>query len=257
MGNNMKFILTLIPGLLICVFFMQTIFVTKLTFIYILKLLVSIVFVIQILFLIHRYFFSKANRYIPMVNIFVSKDNGKEYSGHVKSIPLNRVVYIKYEISIRVAGIWWLFFGNIVKFSIDFPSEFELCDYSHCKCEYPGFEITNPREYDVEVSSAGTDKRELSKHRVMIAQATRGRVLFTAIASNKPKKSEIIFKISEQTVKTSFNIEFICGKNIHEAYSKTTTLEFIREANDKARLHDFPQNNIDINIKGTITQTPI
>jgi hypothetical protein len=187
-----------------------------------------------LLLLIYRCFLSKVNRYIPAISLFVSTDNGKTYSNNLKSVPLDTVVYLKYEISIKPSGLWWVLFGNIVDFDIECPSGIELCDYSYFKRNGKKHVDASPVEYEAEVSPAGADKGSPSKYKVRI-KASETYFSFRVAASHKPRKPEIIFKIPEQQAETFFSIKFICGKNIHEVYNKYTTLEFIQKPDDEAK----------------------
>jgi hypothetical protein len=238
-------------GVIVCLVVLANIFVPDLISPDNPKLLVPIAFIIQILVLTYLYFFSKANRYIPTINVFVSKDDGETYSNNLKSIPSGRVIYLKYEISVKSPRPWFLS-GNEVSFDVEVPSGIELSDYSYCKYNDEKTTGANPVEYEAKVWSGwGSNKRDPSKYTVLISETKKTNFSFTVIASNRPRKSEIIFKIPKEMTESSFNIKFIRKKNIHEAYSKSTTLEFFQESTGKAKPGDSPQKFLYINFIST------
>jgi hypothetical protein len=151
--------------------------------------------------------------------VLVSEDNGKTYSKNLKSIPADTDIYVKCEISVKSSGPWWPLLENTVKFEIESSPGIELCDYSYGNYE----------------------KKE-----------SKGCASFTVIASNKPKKSEIIFKIPKKHAKDLFDIEFTYGKKIHEAYNKKTRLNFIQKKVIQKIWRIFTKNS-EINVTGTIT----
>jgi hypothetical protein len=156
-----------------------------------------------------------------MVNVLVSEDNGKTYSKNLKSISLNTDIYVKCEIIIKSAGLWGSFSENTVNFDINLSHGIKLCDYSYGNYENLDGGGNQPN-CKKKISLCFIEKKEPSE------QQTKSRASFTVIASNKPRKSEIIFKIEKQFEETSFDIEFTCREKIHKTYNKKTTLELIR-----------------------------
>ena len=71
--------------------------------------------------------------YIPRIDIRVtmSKDNGETYSANIHSIPQNRDIFLKYEISTGTNFLWRMFPGMFKCFDIIIDEDtFKPCDYS-------------------------------------------------------------------------------------------------------------------------------
>jgi hypothetical protein len=176
-------------------------------------ILVPIALIALILYLC----FTRANRYVPEIKVTVSEDGGKTYTGSLKSIPRDKDVYVKCEVSVKANGLLWWFFPNIIQFSIKSPVKlpaeplkiFELCDY------------------------AGLQKTAKDKSKKADKEAKE---MFFVAASNKPKKTEIIFKLPKGntiekdcvlTLSFNFPINFPINLPIFKkVYNKMVTLSF-------------------------------
>ncbi|MDR2052623.1 MAG: hypothetical protein LBP80_04335 [Treponema sp.] len=145
------------------------------------------------------------NRYVPEIKVTVSEDGGKTYTGSLKSIPKGKDIkdiYIKCEVSVKANGLLWRFLPRIIEFPIEYPNGFELCDY------------TGPQK------TAKDKSKEADKE----AKET-----FFVAASNKPKKTEIIFKLpkANNTIETCALIFSFDLPIFKKVYNKTVTLDFI------------------------------
>lgn len=130
------------------------------------------------------------NGYIPSVAVGISKDGGKSFTENLLSMPSEGTLYVKYEISVKTKGLYWLFFGTKIEGTLIYPQGFELVDYAG----FPG-EEQSQKEYDVTVSSSERSKEKF--HVTIAPYPAVTKKTFTVIASNRPKKTEIVLRFPE------------------------------------------------------------
>jgi hypothetical protein len=140
---------------------------------------------------VYLYIITSANRYIPEIKITVSEDGGRTYTNNLKSIPSDRDIYVKCEVSVKANGLLWRLRPKSIEFTIEPLKEFELCDYTGLKAK-----------------PANT---------------------FYVVVSNRPKKTEVIFKLPkgnkigrDSKLTVSFKSLFV-----KKVYDKTVTLGFV------------------------------
>ena len=109
------------------------------------------------------YFISTSSGwFVPIIKTTVSTDGGKTFTNtdNEKTIPVNKNIYVKYEISVKTRGFGRLFSGTRVGFNLEFPKVFKLYDFTGIK-------------------KATKENKYVENER------------FSAVASGEPKKTEI------------------------------------------------------------------
>ncbi|MDR2143977.1 MAG: hypothetical protein LBP29_06380 [Treponema sp.] len=189
-------------------------------------ILIALIVLVLVIVII-KFFYKNPNRYVPTITVSVSTNGGKTYDCNLKSIPRNRDIYLKYEISVKANGLWWRFFCSTVKFDLKFPEGFELYDY--------------PRETKAPEQELDSQKKS-----------------FLVAASNKPKKAEIILKLSSQENtkdvmkdgNCKLTLSFHCP--VHNVYNRTITLGFNKEQINTEKINTEKPNVSRIDITGNI-----
>jgi hypothetical protein len=209
---------------------------------------------------------SSANRYVPTIAISASSDGGKPYLSNLQPIPLAKYpytnIYLKYEVSVKANGFWWQFCDNVIEFTIEFPKAFELYDYTGEKKENPCIIKSTPKKYFTYVSAYGkeksddyivtvlkaakknvansesgvysvtvstSDKKNSKDYNVTVSEIPRKKVSFFLVASDKPKKAEILFKIPVDKAENDHLLTLSFSPPVNTVYNKTVTLKFIWE----------------------------
>ena len=111
------------------------------------------------------YFISTSSGwFVPIIKTTVSTNGGKTFTNtdYVKTLPLNKDIYVKYEISVKTRGFGRLFSGTRVCFNLEFPKVFKLHDFTGIK-----------------KAAKGKESKYVENER------------FSAVASDEPKKTEI------------------------------------------------------------------
>jgi hypothetical protein len=198
-----------------------------------------IVLIILIIFGIgiwHKFFPRKENRYIPTITVSASIDGGKTYISNIKSIPYWKTFYLKFEIEIKTKRIFREIFNNVIPFRIiyvpnDLDYRCELYDYSG------EFDITSKdnkkyfKQYNVSIKSNTDTADSICKYDVFLSMSNEHILQFMTVASDKPKKSEVILKLSRDDSSKyppsdcRFTVCF--GDKVHKSYSKTLKLGFV------------------------------
>jgi hypothetical protein len=186
----------------------------------------------------------KQNRFIPNIKVLISNDFGKTYTESIKAINAGEDFYLKFEIEVKAKGIFWKLWNNIIPVDIKYPEYFTIQTKKNSqplkyKCSYYDFtgdlyiSKTKNKAYKHYHVSVEDENKKVNLYHVSISDCPGRGFAFSAIASNKPKRSEIIFKIQSGNLETNkvnkneivqFEIKF--GKQIHPVYSKTISLEF-------------------------------
>jgi hypothetical protein len=144
------------------------------------------------------------SRYIPSVDVYYST-NGKNFSSNIYAIPLRENFYLKFVISIKAHGILWKLYNPVISCDISYPEAWTLNhldnDYN-CKCMLHGCLKENEKG---------------KRNRGICGNAT---ATFKIVASDRPKKTEIILKVTREKVTNRepvFSINY--SKQVNNAYS--------------------------------------
>ena len=182
-------------------------------FVFIILLLIAIIAIQLVMFFVMLYQ-HKENGYIPSVSVSISKDGGKSFSPNILSLPSEGTLYIKYEVSVKTKGIYWLFFGTKINVTLNYPEVFTLVDYSG------SLDKDKAKEYDISVSSAESTG---NYHVAITPSQPVSENIFTVIASSTPKKTEIVLMLPEgkqfDQDKVQLSLQF--NKPIAKAYNRT------------------------------------
>ena len=121
--------------------------------------------------------------------------------------------------NVKTKGLYWLFFGTKINFTLESPSAFALADYTGL-LEGKKAENTPKKEYNVTVSDPEGNSKN---YRVTIDPDMTVKNTFTVIASSRPKKTEIILKLPEgkqfELDEVKLTLQF--KKPIAEAHNRT------------------------------------
>jgi hypothetical protein len=227
---------------------------------------------------------SSTNRYVPTITISASSDGGKTYNSDLKSIPRNTDIYLKYEVSVKANGFWWRFFCNVIKFTIDFPKTFELYDYTGEREENSCIIKSTPQKYLVHISDHGeekgddyiatvlkagkkknaansesgvyfvavstSDKKNSKDYNVTVSKRAKKEETFSLVASDKPKKAEILFKMPAADAGSDCSLTLSFSPPVKNVYNKTVKLDFTE--NDGGEKKDDISSTTKIEINNNI-----
>jgi hypothetical protein len=197
---------------------------------YLLNILPAVVAILFIALAVIIYFcISSANRYVPTIKTSASSDGGKTYTDNLKSIPRpqNTDIYLKYEVSVKADGFWWRFFRNVIDFTIEYPPGFDLYDYTGVKKGEETCANSEAMYYSVTVSPYGEDNG--SRYNVKDSKMAKKKETFSVVASDKPKKAEILFKLSDIKLEKDYPLTLSFSPPVHKVYNKMVTLGFNKE----------------------------
>jgi hypothetical protein len=184
--------------------------------------------------------FTTANRYVPEIKITTSEDGGKTYTNNLKSIQKYKDIYVKCEVSVRANGLWRQLLSRVIDFTIKYPTDFTLYDYTGVKVEVKAIEKAakaieaKAKTIKETAKIIQTAAREIEKEAKAVTEKSTAAATFSVMASNNPKKNEIIFKRSKDNdtenimngkdYELTFYFEPPICKKVHD---KTVTLRFI------------------------------
>jgi hypothetical protein len=135
---------------------------------------------------------------------------------------------MKCEASVKANGLLWRLISRVIKFIIEFPEDFELCDYTGHQQSDDDVKVKEP--FSVTVSNK-TKKTEIKFKLPDLYDPTDNsgiKETFSVAASNRPKKTEIIFKLPKE----KNNIE-------NHALSFSFDLPILKKPYDKTARFDF------------------
>jgi hypothetical protein len=137
------------------------------------------------------------SRYIPSVDVYYST-NGKDFSSNIYAIPLHENFYLKFIISIKACGILWKLYTPVISCDISYPEAWTSNHLDNdCKCILQSY----PNASKVEFNNTTTSK-------------------FKIVASDRPKKTEVIFKVTREKATNGepvFSIKY--SKQVNNIYS--------------------------------------
>jgi hypothetical protein len=199
---------------------------------------------------IYDFFIIRAERYIPSVEVSYSS-NGSSFNSNIYAIPLQKNFYLKFGISIRAKGMLWKLFSNVAGCDITYPTTWVL-PIKNMSGFYYEYQCTlhdhqrqihkegspkscKPAKYIITAKDAETGT--VQKYTVAIYE-TSNKVSFKIAASNRPKKAECIFKITQKCREVKggdangtnnpnreFSVEF--KKKVDRLYSTTIVPGFV------------------------------
>jgi hypothetical protein len=148
-------------------------------------------------------FYIKSGLYTPIIKGSVSTDSCKTFTQNGRQFPFEENIYLKYEVSVKTRAYWWLLLCKTVKFKLEYPVNFELCEYTNVS-KIKGPEKFNEKinQHNVSISEIGNEERrnyvviiKEKAEKVCIQDKGNKETEFSVIASDKPQKAELIFKL--------------------------------------------------------------
>jgi hypothetical protein len=178
---------------------------------YILNLLS--VFAVLVAFMIYLCV-TKANRYVPTITVTASVDGGETYTSNLKSLPRKKDIYLKYEVSVKAKGFWWRLFNKVICFTIEFPNEFKLYDYTGKEDTNQKKNFANSAAGDYMVTIAPLDAKEAYYEVCVKAKGFGQRFFHNTIKLDKAKQKENAVNSTPRDNITTV----ISGTDIKETY---------------------------------------
>lgn len=169
--------------------------------------------VLGILIYLATWFFQK-NKYVPCVIVSASTDNGNTYTENLKTLLFMENIYIKFEVTVKVVGVWRSFVKKELPFSIEYPNRIdmytcEISDYINChnsSCE------NQPNGPDGKIKNN-----------------------FSLLASAVPVKSVIVIRLkkngnnADSAEKSAHEFKVSFGNKIRRTYQTTRRVCFVNK----------------------------